>query len=163
MRKLVIPTTVLVLATAVLAFRPAPEPTVDGSSLNGVWTAIHVAFASSDTSWVEDVDNPSINIFTDGYWSVTRIGGDGSRADLPEDPTDEQRLEAWRLFRGSAGTYSVSGSTINTTTLVSKHPNSMSGDNTSSNEYWIKDGKLVRVFKNSENGNSWTVTFERLE
>ena len=118
MRKLVIPTTVLVLATAVLAFRPAPEPTVDASSLNGVWTAIHVAFASSDTSWAEDLENPSINIFTDGYWSVTRIGGDGARADLPEEAPDEQRLEAWRRFFGSAGTYSVSGSTINTTTLV---------------------------------------------
>ena len=163
MRKLVIPTTVLVLATAVLAFRPAPEPTVDASSLNGVWTAIHIAFASSDTSWAEDLDNPSINIFTDGYWSVTRIGGDGPRADLPEEATDEQRLEAWGRFFGSAGTYSVSGSTINTTTLVSKHPNAMSGDNTNSNEYWIKDGKLTRVFKNSETGNSWTVTFERLE
>jgi hypothetical protein len=39
----------------------------------------------------------------------------------------------------------------------------MSGDNTWSSEFWMKDGKLVRKFTNDENGNTWTVTFERLE
>jgi len=39
----------------------------------------------------------------------------------------------------------------------------LSGDNTWSSEYWMKDGKLTREFKNDENGNTWTVTFKRLE
>ncbi|MBK5097031.1 MAG: lipocalin-like domain-containing protein [Gemmatimonadetes bacterium] len=164
MRKLVIPSAVLVLATAVLAFRPAPPPPEVGvSAINGVWKAVHVAFASSDTSWASELSNPSITIFTDGYWSIARISGDGPRADLPEDPTDEQLLEAFRRFHGSAGTYSVSGSTVSGTTLVSRNPNQMSADNTWSNEYWMKDGKLTREYKNDENGNTWTVTFERLE
>ena len=165
MRKFFILTTVLFMAGVVLAFSPPPtEPVTSASALNGVWTAVHVAFASSDTSWAQDQDRPNINIFTDGYWSVTRIRGDGPRADLPEeDATDEQRLEAWRRFAGSAGTYTVSGSTLNTRTLVAKTPNAMSGDNTNSSEFWVKDGKLTRVFKNDENGNTWTVTFKRVE
>ena len=161
MRKVVIPSAVLAAAMVVLAFRPAPPPEV--SAINGAWKAVHVAFASSDTSWARDNSNPNITIYSDGYWSNTRINGDGARADLPEDPSDEQRLEAWRRFRGSAGSYTISGSTINGTTLVAMHPNAMSGDNTWSTEYWMKDGKMTRVFENDENGNTWTVTFERLK
>ncbi len=162
MRKLVIPSAVIALAVIVLAFRPAaPPPEV--SAIDGAWKAVHVAFASSDTSWARDNSNPNITIFSNGYWSNTRINGNGPRADLPEDPTDEQRLEAWRRFRGSAGTYTISGSTLSGTTLVAMNPNAMSGDNTWSNEFWIKDGKLTRVFENEENGNTWTVTFERLD
>ncbi|MGW8282372.1 MAG: hypothetical protein ACWGON_03635 [Gemmatimonadota bacterium] len=162
MRKLVVPSAVIVLAAIVLAFRPAaPPPEV--SAIDGAWKAVHVAFASSDTSWASDNTNPNITIFSNGYWSNTRINGAGPRADLPEDPTDEQRLEAWRRFRGSAGTYTISGSTLSGTTLVAMNPNAMSGDNSWSNEFSIKDGKLTRVFKNDENGNTWTVTFERLD
>jgi hypothetical protein len=162
MRKLVIPSVVLAVTMVVLAFRPAPSPP-EVSAVHGVWKAVHVAFASADTSWTRDESNPNITILTDGYWSNTRVAGEGPRADLPEDPTDEQRLEAYRRFRGSAGTYTISGSTITTTTLVSRDPNAMSGDNTWSSEFWMKDGKLVRKFTNDENGNTWTVTLERLE
>jgi len=164
MRKLLIPSAVLILATAVLAFRPAPPPPESGvSSINGVWKAVHVAWASSDTSWARDESNPNITIYSDGYWSNTRVAGEGPRADLPEDPTDEQRLEAYSRFRGSAGTYTISGSTMHGTTMVARNPNAMSGDNTWSNEFWMKDGRLIRKFTNDENGNTWTVTLERME
>jgi hypothetical protein len=39
----------------------------------------------------------------------------------------------------------------------------MSGDNSATNEFRMEGDRLVRVFKNTENGNTWTVTFERLE
>ena len=84
MRKLVIPSVVLAVAAVVLAFRPAPPPEV--SAINGAWKAVHVAFASSDTSWASDNSNPNITIYSDGHWSTARIRGDGARADLPEDP-----------------------------------------------------------------------------
>ena len=100
-------------------------------------------------------------LFTDGHWASMRISGEGTRAELPEDPTDEQRLEAWRRFQASGGSYSVSGSTISSKTLLVKNPN-RTGDEWDS-EFKMDGEKLVRVFSNSENGNSWTVTYKRMK
>jgi len=162
MRRFIVPLAALALVAAAMAFRPAPEATLDSSSVSGVWKAVQVHAELADTTFTDDVTNPSLLILTDGYWASMRTTGEGPRTDLPKDPTDEQRLEAWRRFAASAGSYTVSGSSITTTTLISKYPNAMSGKNTSTNEFWLDGEELVRVFKNS-NGNTWTVTFERLE
>ncbi|MBT8462288.1 MAG: hypothetical protein KJO44_07155, partial [Gemmatimonadetes bacterium] len=116
MRRLVIPVTALALAAAVVAFRPAPETVLTASALEGAWTAVHVHAALQDTTWARDEDRPNMLIFSGGHWASVRVAGDGTRAELPDDPSDELLLEAWRPFRASGGSYSVSGSTISSTT-----------------------------------------------
>jgi len=161
MRKLIVPVTALAIAGAVLAFRPAPEAMPDASSLEGAWKTVQVHAELQDTTWTRDEDRPNLTVFTDGHWAALRVAGDGTRAELPEDPTDEQLLEAWRPFRASGGTYSVSGSTLSTTTTIAKSPNAMGNENSST--FTLDGDKLVRVFRNDENGNTWTVTYTRAD
>jgi hypothetical protein len=144
MRRLIVPATALVLAAVVVAFRPAPEATINASSLNGAWTTVQVHAELQDTTW-------------------TREEARGVREDLPEDATDEQLLEAWRPLRASAGSYSVSGSTITSTTTISKSPNAMNAERVNTSEFELDGDKLVRVFTNDENGNTWTVTSKRIK
>ena len=161
MRKLIVPVAAVALVAAALAFRPAPATTFTASALEGAWTAVEVHAELQDTTWTREEDRPSMLFFSGGHWASMRISGDGAREDLPDDPTDEQLLEAWRPFRASAGSYAISGSTISSTTLLAKNPNSM-GDEWDS-EFKMDGDKLVRVFANEENGNSWTVTYKRLK
>ena len=161
MRKLIVPVAAVALVAAAMAFRPAPAATFTASALEGAWTAVEVHAELQDTTWAREEDRPNMLLLSGGHWASMRISGDGTRAELPDDPTDEQLLEAWRPFIASGGSYSVSGSTISSTTLVAKNPNRM-GDDWDS-EFRMDDDKLVRVFSNSENGNSWTVTYKRLK
>jgi len=161
MRRFVIPVAALALVAAVVAFRPAPEDTFNASALEGAWTAVHVHAALQDTTWTRDEDRPNMLIFAGGHWASLRISGDGTRAELPEEATDEQLLEAWRPFRASGGSYAVSGSTISSTTLIAKNPNG-TGDEWDS-EFKMDGDKLVRVFGNEDNGNTWTVTYKRMD
>jgi len=162
MRRFIVPAAVFTTAAVVLAFRPAPEATIEASDLEGAWKTVTVHAELADTTWTRDEDRPNMLLFVDGHWAAMRVRGEGTRADLPEDPTDEQRIEAWRRFSANGGTYAVSGSTITSTTLISKTPNAMNDQRTGSNEFKLDGDKLVRVFKNEENGNSWTVTYERM-
>lgn len=161
MRRFIVPAVALGLVAVVMAFRPAPDETFSASALEGAWTAVHVHAALQDTTWTRDEDRPNMLLFTDGHWASMRISGDGTRAELPEEPTDEQLLEAWRPFIASGGSYSVSGSTISSTTLIAKSPNGMGNEWDS--EFKMDGDKLVRMFSNSENGNSWTVTYKRMK
>ena len=162
MRRLIMPATILVTAAIVLAFRPATMPTFDASDLEGAWRTVTVRAELADTTWTRDEDRPNMLLFVGGHWASLRVRGEGTRADLPEEATDEQQLEAWRPFSASGGTYAVSGSTITSTTLISKTPNGMNAQRVGSNEFELDGDKLVRVFRNEENGNSWTVTYERM-
>jgi hypothetical protein len=149
------------VALVALAFRPAPEAKSDASSLEGAWKTVQVHAELQDTTWTRGEDRPNLTVFADGHWAALRVAGDGARAELPEDPTDEQLLEAWRPFRASGGTYSVSGSTLSTTTTIAKSPNAMGNEGSST--FTLDGDKLVRVFTNEENGNTWTVTYKRAD
>jgi len=162
MRRLIVPAVVLVTAAIVLAFRPATEPTFDASDLEGAWRTVTVHAELADTTWTRDEDRPNMLLFVDGHWAAMRVRGEGTRADVPEDATDEQLLEAFRPFSASGGTYTVSGSAITSTTLISKWPNGMNAQRVSTNEFELDGDKLVRVFRNEENDNSWTVTYKRM-
>lgn len=163
MRRLVLPLTIVTVAVVAVASRPAPEETISVSSLNGAWKTVQVHADLSDTTWTRSEDRPNILLFTDGHWAAIRIAGDGKRTDLPEEPTDEQLLEAWRPLRASAGTYSVSGSKMTSTVLIAKNPNPMNEQRAATSEFKLDGNKLVRTFRNEENGNTWTVTYERVE
>lgn len=161
MRRFIVPVVALALVAVVMAFRPAPDETFSASALEGAWTVVQVHAVLQDTTWTRDEERPNMLLFAGGHYASMRIRGEGARAELPEDPTDEQRLEAWSRFQASGGSYSVSGSTISSTTLLAKNPNAM-GDDWDS-EFKMDGEKLVRVFSNSENGNSWTVTYKRMK
>jgi len=163
MRRFIVPLAAFAIAAVVLAFRPAPEATLTASALNGAWKTVQVHAELQDTTWTRSEDRPNIVIFSDGHWASIRIAGEGAREDLPEDPTDEQLLEAWRPVRASAGTYTVSGSTITSTTTISKSPNAMNEMRANTSAFTLEGNKMVRVFTNSENGNTWTVTSEKID
>ena len=162
MRKLYIPVLILGVAAIVMALRPNPEATFDVSALNGAWKAVEVHAELQDTTFTREEARPNILLFTDGHWAAIRIGGEGTRAELPEEPTDEQLLEAWRPLRASAGSFTVSGNTISAVTLIAKNPNAMGGDSWDS-EFSVEGDELVRVFHNEESGNTWTVTYARMD
>ena len=161
MRRFIVPAVALALVAVVMAFRPAPDETFSASALEGAWTAVQVHAVLQDTTWTRDEERPNMLLFAGGHYASMRIRGEGARAELPEDATDEQRLEAWGRFQASSGSYSVSGSTISSKTLLAKNPNAM-GDDWDS-EFKMDGEKLVRVFSNSESGNSWTVTYKRMK
>lgn len=164
MRKLIIPVTALALVAVVMAFRPAPDETFTASSLNGAWETVEVHAELQDTTWTRADERPNMVIYSDGHWASVRIAGDGWREDLPEDDaTDEQLLEAWRPLRAAAGSYTVSGSTLTSTTAISKSPNAMNAKRANTSEFKLDGDKLVRVFTNDENGNTWTVTSKRIK
>jgi len=161
MRRMLVPVAAIGVALVALAFRPAPEAMSDAASLEGAWKTVSVHAELQDTTWTRAEDRPNLTVFADGHWAALRVAGEGTRAELPEDPTDEQLLEAWRPFRASGGTYSVSGSTLHTTTTIAKSPNAMGNENSST--FTLDGDKLVRVFHNDENGNTWTVTYARAD
>ncbi|MCK5483816.1 MAG: lipocalin-like domain-containing protein [Gemmatimonadetes bacterium] len=163
MRKLIVPIAALALVAVVVAFRPAPDATINASALNGAWETVEVHAELQDTTWTREEERPNMVIYSDGHWASVRISGDGWREDLPEDATDEQLLEAWRPLRAAAGSYTVSGSTITSTTTISKSPNAMNAKRANTSEFKLDGDKLVRVFTNDENGNTWTVTSKRIK
>jgi hypothetical protein len=57
----------------------------------------------------------------------------------------------------------LSGSTMTSTTTISKSPNAMNEQRASESKITLEGNKMVRVFTNPENGNTWTVTSERID
>ena len=115
--------TVISLAIAVtglsLAFTAQAQ-----DALNGVWKVEEMT--------IEDAENPgpftdlppSLYIFTDGYYSIMSILGDGSRPDFQpgDDVSDEDTIAAYNTFLANSGSYEVSGSTITFNIMIARVP-----------------------------------------
>lgn len=73
-------------------------------------------------------DPASLFIFTDRHYSMMRVTGPQPRALFAAtQPTDAEKIRGFDTFIANAGSYEVSGTTVMTHPVVSKHPNFMGG------------------------------------
>src|SRR3954452_7912361 len=77
-------------------------------TLVGVWKITEVTTTGVGGRTLTNLQ-PSILIFTPRYFSVTQIGSESPRADLPDPskPTDKELADSVRPFAARAGTYEV--------------------------------------------------------
>ena len=141
MRKLMLPAVLGLAAVVALAFNMAPNSSK--TEVEGAWTGVSVTITNSDSTWTNEITTPNLTLFTEGHFAALRTG---ERESLPEDPTDEQRLAAWGPFFANAGTYTVSGSEMNTTVIIAKNPNA-TAEHRSQTSTFERDGyTLWRMF-----------------
>jgi hypothetical protein len=161
MRRL-IPIIVLVIAAvSFLAFRPAT--TTDATAVEGVWKTVHVTITNEEGTEENEITQPSLTIFTGGHYAAFRIsGGQEPRELFPEEPTDEQRFEAFRRYNASAGTYEVVGDEIHTKLLMHRNPNAMAEGGEGTSTFEVDGDTLVRTFTNDA-GTTFEVTYTRVE
>ena len=141
----------VVAAGSFLAFRPM---TTEVTAVEGVWKTVHVTTAEGDF----DATQPSILLFTAGHYASVAVRGTEPRETFPEEPTDEQRLAAWRRFFASAGTYEVSGNEIHTKVIVARNPNLTADQAEGSSTFELDGDTMVRTFSNGV-----VVTYTRIE
>ncbi len=152
MRRLTLLLVLVVAAGSFLAFRPTMTTQV--SALDGAWKLVHVTTAEGDF----DSPQPSILLFTAGYYAAVSVRGTEPRETFPEEPTDEQRLAAWRRFFASAGTYEVSGNEIHTKVIVARSPNLTAEQAERSSTFEVDGDTMVRTL-----GSGVVLTYTRLE
>jgi hypothetical protein len=98
--------------------RTAPSPIV------GVWRIVeHTTGGPNGTT--DTNPQPSIYIFTPRYYSITAETSSGPRPDLPPNPTDKQRADAFGPFTANAGTYDITGNELTYRRIVTKLPSGM--------------------------------------
>ena len=106
----------------------APAQTVKASSshVEGVWRIAELTITGANPS--STVDPPSLLIFTPTHYSMMRTVGPQPRASFVAiNPTSEEKVAAYDSFIANSGTYELSGTTLTTRPIVSKHPNYMGG------------------------------------
>jgi len=161
MRRLSIVLVFAIAAVSLLAFQPAA--TSDASSVEGVWKSVHVTVTNEEGTEEREITQPSLLIFTAGHYASVGVRGSEAREELPDEPTDEQRLAAWRPFGASAGTYSVADGEIATKIIVAKNPNATANQRENSAPFRLDGDNLVRTFTNRAGTTTWAVTLERVE
>jgi hypothetical protein len=97
--------------------------------LEGVWERRSVAYRGPDTSWTNLRPQPSLYIFTRGYYSMMFVPGTAPRTPFTSGrPSAAERLTAFDSFRASSGTYELRDSTLTLRPRVARVPNLMAGD-----------------------------------
>ncbi len=152
MRRLTVLLVLVVAAGSFLALGPAR--TTDATVVEGVWKLVHVTTADQDF----DTTQPSIVLFTAGHYAAVSVRGAEPRETFPEEPTDEQRLAAWRRFFANAGTYEVHGNEIHTKVIVARNPNLTAEQAEFSSTFEVDGDTMVRTFSNGV-----VVTYTRIE
>ena len=108
------------------------------SPVEGVWKIAEVTAPSSTAEKAPTIDSnpqPSLIIFTKGYYSQVAVTGSKPRAAVepakdPQNPTDAEKLaryEQWRSFTANSGTYEIKGSTLSMRAIVAKNVQVMTG------------------------------------
>jgi Lipocalin-like domain len=96
------------------------------SSLEGVWQRVSVTYVGPDTSWTLHHPQPSVYIFTKGYYSMMFVPGEEPRPSFRSDrPSAAERITAFDSFRASSGRYALRGNRLVLRPLVARVPNLM--------------------------------------
>jgi hypothetical protein len=110
------------------------------SPVEGVWKIAEVVTPGRDSAEkgatvTNSNPQPSLMIFTKGYYSQVFVVGDQPRAAFepakdPQNPTDAEKIaryEQWGPFVANSGTYEIKGSTIIRRAIVAKNVAVMTG------------------------------------
>lgn len=120
----------MVLAVFVLTRQAAwSQDAPTAKSLEGVWKITRIV----DGGVTDTNPQPSLQIFSRGYFSVIRINARAARtssapAKDPANLTDAEKIARyaeWAPFGASAGTYELNGDTLVTHALVAKNVTAM--------------------------------------
>jgi hypothetical protein len=120
----------------------------------GVWRVTHWKNANGEGVQIQPAYTA---YFPNGYFVIMWEASDGPRPSLPENPTAAEQHAAWQPLVAQFGTYTVSGSDITYTVLVSKNPASMrEGGNTYTRGFTIQGNTMTT------NGPTSTYTYARV-
>jgi hypothetical protein len=166
MRRLAIAALVVLTATATAAFTFANDDADTGytsSDIMGVWTAVSWERTNEEGTEKNEITMPNMMMFTAKHYAMMRIGGEGERELLPEEPTDEQRLAAYQRFMANAGAYKVDGNMLVTKAKIARSPNAMHDPQPNESMIHMDGDMMHRTWKNAETGNKLVVTYKRAE
>ncbi len=152
MRRLILLLVLVVAGGSFLAFRPM---TTEDTAVDGVWKTVHVTTAEGD---FDRTQVPSILLFTAGHYAALTVRGTEPKETFPEEPTDEQRLAAWRRFFANAGTYEVHGNEIHMKVIVARNPNRTAEQAERSSTFEVDGDTMVRTLSNGV-----VLTYTRIE
>lgn len=147
----------LFLAAGFLA-TPATGIAQDESPVQGAW--ILTGLESADGTAVAPI-LPSLFLYTGTHYSTMYARGDEARADLSDEPSDEEIVAAYGSFVANSGRYDIDGDQITTRAFVAKNPNYMHAwpDNAQQAYTFAVDGDQLVL--NFEDG--FKATFRRVE
>ena len=154
MRRIVLVSTLFILVPVIAS----------AQSLEGVWTVVEMVFSGGPDKGrhTEDVQ-PQLVIFTKSHYSTTFVRGFEARPQWSDNPTDEERLSAFRAFNANAGTYKLEGSTITYTTIVGKSPRQMPPFQYRVKIEWVNSDSFWASLEQPTAAWEERVRFERVE
>jgi hypothetical protein len=144
----------LFVATPTLGFAQAPSGVAP--SIEGVWKIAEIVTTGANAATISS-PQPSLIIFTRGYYSYLRVDGTKPRPkfDPPKDPnklTDAEknaRYEQWDPFTAQAGTYHVKGATLTRRPLVAKNVSVMTTNPPIVQEFSLEGNTLWLISKSA--------------
>ena len=101
-------------------------------SIQGAWRMVEREFQGGPNAGIQSGSQiqPSFLIYTEGYYSVTFVGGVEPRTTVfSEEPTDAELVAVWQPFSSQAGTYELNGTTLTYTIHAAKNPPQMLPEN----------------------------------
>ena len=139
----------------------------DAPSIEGAWKLVQQESLGPE-GWVDKDRQPSLIIFTDGYYSIMYVPGVQGKSKPRKlfsdtaNVTEAQKAEAWDTIRANSGTYEVSGSEIKFKVLVANHPNVMDGGSFE-RRFKVEGDTLTTEGSFVEDGPTYKKTFKRLK
>jgi hypothetical protein len=136
------------------------------SALEGVWQVQELSFAKSPAY---PVNKPvGTLIFAGSHYSLMYVGNSarpaGGVAGWEETATAEQIRAVWGPFTANAGTFQVSGDTLNMRPSVAKNPGAMTSDNLLEHTFTLNGDTLVLTATKNRNrpvANPFTLRLTR--
>ncbi len=161
MRKLAILLVPAAMAASVMALRPAADDSQP--AVEGVWKSVEVTVTTADSTYTNEHTHPNLLIFSKRHYARMRIAGAEPRPELPDEPSDELLLVAWRPLRAHAGTYEVSGSEMTLKVIVAKSPNDTAEQRERTTAFELEGDVMHRTFTSSTTGDQFRVKYVRVE
>jgi len=113
--------------------------------IEGVWKVTEIVVTGAGASNVTS-PQPSLFIFSRGYYSMMSIPGNRPRALFKaEEPTNEEKIPAFDSFVANTGRYEATGSSLTTRPILARYPNFMAGGfdkyqfRIEGNTLWLKE------------------------
>jgi hypothetical protein len=130
----------LLLAAFLLAFSSAPA--LAAPPLTGVWRITEIHIVGPDLDATNPSPQPSVYIFTPGYYSMVWCPGKTPRQDSATlwHPTDEEKVRDFNTIVVNTGTYELHDSTLVIHPLAAKTPEYVGGWATYT---WRMDGEVL--------------------
>jgi|GEM_PF-4723170 len=96
---------------------------VNAQSIEGAWKLECYRFEGENMRGEVNPAQASLFLFTDSHYSISYVLGDTPRSALPDTPSNEEIVAAYRSFVSNSGRFEQSDSTLMTYPLITRNPN----------------------------------------